>query len=215
MYAGEHARTHPDRPAFVMATSGISVSYAEFDARTNRLAHLLRAHGLQRLGHYSIFMENNDRFIEACGAGERTGLYYTCVNSYLTADELAYILQNSESRLLVTSGPKLEVALKAIAQCPAVTLCLVVGGETAAAGPAPAHCRVADYASELARFPATPIADERLGTPMLYSSGTTGRPKGVLRPLPDNPPSEPLPSVVARGLPRRAPRTRRPPSRSP
>ena len=154
MYAGEHARTHPDRPAFVMATSGISVSYAEFDARTNRLAHLLRAHGLQRLGHYSIFMENNDRFIEACGAGERTGLYYTCVNSYLTADELAYILQNSESRLLVTSGPKLEVALKAIAQCPAVTLCLVVGGETAAAGPAPAHCRVADYASELARFPA-------------------------------------------------------------
>ena len=193
MYAGEHARTHPDRPAFVMATSGISVSYAEFDARTNRLAHLLRAHGLQRLGHYSIFMENNDRFIEACGAGERTGLYYTCVNSYLTADELAYILQNSESRLLVTSGPKLEVALKAIAQCPAVTLCLVVGGETAAAGPAPAHCRVADYASELARFPATPIADERLGTPMLYSSGTTGRPKGVLRPLPDNPPSEPLP----------------------
>ena len=193
MYAGEHARAHPDRPAFVMASSGASVTYAELDARTNRLAHLLRAHGLQRLGHFSIFMENNDRFIEACGAGERTGLYYTCINSYLTADELAYILQNSESRLLVTSAAKLEVALKAIAQCPAVTLCLVVGGDAAKVRPAPAHCRVADYASEIARFPATPIADERLGTPMLYSSGTTGRPKGVLRPLPDNPPSEPLP----------------------
>ena len=176
-----------------MAGSGLSVGYAEFDARTNRLAHLLRAHGLQRLGHYSIFMENNDRYLEACGAGERTGQYYTCVNSYLTADELAYILQNSESRLLITSAGKLDIALRAIAQSPAVTLCLVVGGEAAAAGPAPAHCRVTDYASELARYPATPVADERLGTPMLYSSGTTGRPKGVLRPLPENPPSQPLP----------------------
>jgi long-chain acyl-CoA synthetase len=137
MYAGEHARAHPDRPAFVMASSGASVTYAELDARTNRLAHLLRAHGLQRLGHFSIFRANNDRFIEACGAGERTGLYYTCINSYLTADELAYILQNSESRLLVTSAAKLEVALKAIAQCPAVTLCLVVGGDAAKVRPAP------------------------------------------------------------------------------
>jgi long-chain acyl-CoA synthetase len=193
MYAGEHARAHPDRPAFVMAGSGLSVGYAELEARANRLAHLLRAHGLQRLGHYSIFMENNDRFIEACAAGERTGLYYTCVNSYLTPDELAYILQNSESRLLVTSAGRLEVALKALAQCPAVTLCLVVDGAQAAAGPAPAHCRVADYAAEIGQHPSTPIADERLGTPMLYSSGTTGRPKGVLRPLPDNPPTEPLP----------------------
>jgi long-chain acyl-CoA synthetase len=193
MYAGEHARAHPDRPAFVMASTGESVSYAEFDARTNRLAHLLRAQGLARLDHYAIYMENNDRYLESCGAGERSGLYYTCVNSYLNADELAYILSNSESRLLVTSLGKLDVALKAIAQCPKVTLCLVVGGDGAAAGPAPAHCRVADYASAIAAYPATPIADEWLGTPMLYSSGTTGRPKGILRPLPENPPSQPLP----------------------
>ena len=87
MYAGQHARTHPDRPAFVMASTGESVDYAEFDARTNRLAHVLRAHGLGRLAHYAIFMENNDRYLESCGAGERAGLYYTCVNSFLTPEE--------------------------------------------------------------------------------------------------------------------------------
>ena len=82
MYPGEYAEQHPDRPAFIMASTGESVSYREFEERSNRLAHLLRAHGLERLDHYSIFMENNDRYLEACAAGERAGLYYTCVNSY-------------------------------------------------------------------------------------------------------------------------------------
>src|SRR5690242_21949063 len=91
-----------------MASTGESVSYAEYETRTNRLAHLLRARGLGRLDHYSIFMENNDRYLEACGAGERSGLYFTCVNSYLTPGELAYILNNSRSRLLITSVAKLE-----------------------------------------------------------------------------------------------------------
>jgi long-chain acyl-CoA synthetase len=96
-----------------MASTGQSVSYAEYEARTNRLAHLLRARGLGRLDHYAIFMENNDRYLEACGAGERAGLYYTCVNSYPTAPELAYILNNSTSRLLITSGRPPEAALRA------------------------------------------------------------------------------------------------------
>ena len=63
---------------------GEAVTYRELDARSNRLAHLFRKRGLKRLDHYSIFMENNNRYLEACGAGERSGLYYTCVNSYLT-----------------------------------------------------------------------------------------------------------------------------------
>ena len=75
--------------------------------------------GLQRLDHYSIFMENNSRYLEACGAGERPGLYFTCVNSYLTAGELAYILTNSQSRILITSVAKLDVAREAIKECPA------------------------------------------------------------------------------------------------
>ena len=69
MYPGKYASQHPDRAAFVMASTGETVSYREFEARANRLAHLLRAHGLRRLDHYSIYMENNDRYLEACSAG--------------------------------------------------------------------------------------------------------------------------------------------------
>jgi long-chain acyl-CoA synthetase len=191
MYPGAHAAEHPDRACFIMADSGESVTYAEYEARCNRLAHLLRDHGLQRLDHYSIFMENNSRYLETCGAGERSGLYYTCVNSHLTVDELAYILDNSESRVLITSRQKQAIALEALAQCPRVTLCLVVDGTEDVIDASDGQVR--DYASQVERFPSTPLDDEQLGTPMLYSSGTTGRPKGILRPLPEVPPGEPLP----------------------
>ena len=89
MYTGTHARLRPLQPAFIMASSGEAVTYAELEARSNRLAHLFRRLGLRRLDHYAIFMENNSRYLEACGAGERSGLYFTCVNSYLTPSELA------------------------------------------------------------------------------------------------------------------------------
>src|SRR5262245_3413812 len=127
MYAGKYAVERADVPAFIMAGSGEAVSYSEFDARTNRLAHVLRAQGLRRLDHYAIYMENNSRYLESCGAGERAGLYYTCINSYLTVDELAYIVQNCEAQVLITSAEKLEVATQALKQCPKVRLCLVVG----------------------------------------------------------------------------------------
>jgi long-chain acyl-CoA synthetase len=186
MYAGRHARERAGQAAFIMAGSGETVTYAEYEGRTNRLAHLLRAHGLERLDHYSIFMENNRRYLESCGAGERAGLYYTCINSYLTPDELAYIVNNSESKAVITSRAKRDVAMAAIRQCPKVALCLIVDG-TGDDGP------FVDYATAVGRLPDTPIADESLGTPMLYSSGTTGRPKGILRPLPSSAPSQPLP----------------------
>ena len=192
MYPGKYAQLFADRPAFIMASSGETMTYGELEARSNRLAHLLRAQGLQRLGHYAVFMENNSRYVEACMAGERSGLYYTCINGYLQADELAYILNNSESRVLITSADKLPVARQALADCPQVTLCLVVGGGADVEGRAGA-ARVTDYEAALAPHPSTPIADEALGTAMLYSSGTTGRPKGILRPLPENAPSQPLP----------------------
>src|ERR1700745_3797280 len=103
MYTGKHALLRPLQPAFIMAGTGETVTYRELDARSNALAHLFRTRGLKRLDHYAIFMENNSRYLEACGAGERSGLYFTCVNSYLTPSELAYILTNSESRILIPS----------------------------------------------------------------------------------------------------------------
>jgi long-chain acyl-CoA synthetase len=186
MYPGRHAIERARQPAFIMAGSGEAVTFAEYEARCNRLAHLLRSHGLKRLDHYAVFMENNSRYLECCGAGERAGLYYTCVNSYLTADELAYIVNNSEARALITSRAKLEVAAAAVQQCPKLTLLLVADGEGGAG-------KFQQLDAATARLPDAPIADPWLGTPMLYSSGTTGRPKGILRPLPENPPSQPLP----------------------
>src|SRR5258708_5775460 len=129
MYTGKHAYLRPLQPAFIMAATGEAVTYRELDARSNRLAHLFRNHGLKRLDHYTVLMENNSRYLEACGAGERSGLYYTCVNSYLTAGELAYILVNSESRILITSEAKLDTAREALQACPKVELCIVADGD--------------------------------------------------------------------------------------
>src|ERR1700723_782412 len=114
MYPGLHAEARADRPALIMAGSGETITYRELEARSNRLAHLLRAVGLKRLDHYAIFMENHPRHVECCAAGERSGLYYTAINSFLTADELAYIVNNSQSKVLIASQAKREIALAAL-----------------------------------------------------------------------------------------------------
>ena len=186
MYPGKQVTTRASQSALVMAGTDEIVTYAELEARSNRLAHFLRARGLRRLDHYAIFMENNARYMEACAAGERAGLYYTCVNSFLMPDELAYILDNSESKLLISSQAKREVALAALRQCPNVALCLIADGPGDGAA-------MLNLDEAIVMYPDMPIADESLGNAMLYSSGTTGRPKGILRPLPDQPPSQPLP----------------------
>ena len=71
MYLDQHAIKNPDRAAIIMASTGKTISFSEFEARANQLAHVLRNEGLQRLDHYSIFMENNEWYLESCAAGER------------------------------------------------------------------------------------------------------------------------------------------------
>ena len=186
MYPGSHAVTRAKEPVQIMGRSGETLTYAEYEARANRLAHWLRRFGLKRLDHFAVFMENHPRFIECGAAGDRAGLYYTYCNCYLTAEELAYLLDNSESQVVITSRSRLATALAAMKEAPRVKACLVVDG------PGDGE-RVLNLDEALADCPSTPIADERIGTPMLYSSGSTGRPKGILRALPDQPPSEPLP----------------------
>ena len=128
-------------------------------------------------------MENHLRFFEACAAGERSGLYFTPVNSFLATGDVAYIVNNSLSKVLITSQAKRETALAAMADCPNLELCLIVDG--------PSHGdRVLNIDEATRHYPVTPIADESLGWAMLYSSGTTGKPKGVLRLLPDQPPRD-------------------------
>ena len=188
MYPGELGKKYADRPAFIMASTGKKVTYAEFESRANQLAHYLRSINLKFKDHYAIFMENNDRFLEANSAGERAGLYYTCINSYLTASEVSYIINNSESQVLITSSKMLPTVIEAEDSCPGLKKILVVGAEKQSLSK-----KILDYEETISNFPTHPIDDECLGTSMLYSSGTTGRPKGILRPLPFQKPDERLP----------------------
>ena len=170
----------PSHPAIIMAQSGETITHGELEARANKVAHLLRAAGLKRSDHCAIFMANHPRYIE-CGFGaQRAGLYYTNVNSYLTSGELAYIVNNSLSQVLITSQSHLAVARQALSECSDVKLCLVVDGP--GGGEA-----IQNLDEATAAFPDTPIPDESSGSAMLYSSGTTGQPKGILRPLADTP----------------------------
>ena len=183
MYPGAHAKLRPLQPAFIMANSGEAVTYLELEARTNRLARLLRSLGLGRGDHYAVFMENNARYLESVGAGERSGLYCTCVNSYLTADELAYIVTNSESQVLITSVAKLDVARGGGEEMP--TAEARAGRRWTRAKTDPGK---ADRQSRQGRRAVSENAASRTkqsARSMLYSSGTTGRPKGIVRPLPE------------------------------
>jgi long-chain acyl-CoA synthetase len=188
MYPGKHAKAHPDRPAFVMASSGETVTFGEYEARCNRLAHLFRDSGLRRLDHVAFFMDNNPSLLECEGAAERTGLYYTCINSYLSADEVAYIVNDSKAKAVVVSSSKRDVAELLPALCPDVERWLMVDADGSQIG-------YERYEDAVAGFGTDPVADEQLGAAMLYSSGTTGRPKGILRPLPQAHPDDPLPVI--------------------
>jgi len=168
-----------------MATTGETISYAEYERRCNRLAHLMRDAGLRRGDHISVFMENHLRMLEIEGAAERIGLYYTLVNAYLAADEVAYIVDNSRSRMLFSTTEKRQIAEEAARSCPQLERLFMVGLD----GP---FEQWEPYEAAVAEWPADPVADETLGAAMLYSSGTTGQPKGILRPLPEQAPSEEL-----------------------
>ncbi|HYD09828.1 MAG TPA: AMP-binding protein [Acidimicrobiales bacterium] len=188
MYPGDFATTRADEPAFVMANSGEIVTFAQYEERANRAAHLFRAQGLRRGDHIALFFENSLRMLEVEGGAERTGLYFTCINSYLSADEVAYIVNDSESKVVVTSAAKREIAMQLPALCPNVERWLMADID-APDGP------FEPLAEALAAFPPEHVPDEQLGAAMLYSSGTTGRPKGIIRPLPEIHPGTPLPTM--------------------
>jgi long-chain acyl-CoA synthetase len=185
MYPGEHAQHWPDKPAVIMSGSGDVLTYRQLDERSNQLAHLLRAAGLRRGDHVALFMENQIRFLEVAWAAMRSGLYLTAINSFLTAAEVDYIIEDCDAQAVITSTAKAGVAVQ-LSLPSRVSVRLAVGPVDG----------FDEYESSIAAFPTTAVDDESLGTLMLYSSGTTGRPKGVKRPLTNTHPGDPDPAVA-------------------
>jgi long-chain acyl-CoA synthetase len=170
MHPGAFAAVTPDKPAVIMAGSGRVVTYRELDEESNRLAHLFRATGLRPGDHVAFMLENHPLFLAIAWAAHRSGLYYTAISSRLQPDELAYIIGNCGARVFISSAKLAGVASSATEVTPGVELRLMLDGV------APGFT---SYEEATAAMPATPIADECQGMDMLYSSGTTGRPKGV------------------------------------
>ena len=177
MHPVRHAAATPDKPAYVMAGSGETVSYAELDVRANQGARLVRSLGLMPGDGVAVMMDNSPRFLEVVWAIERTGLYCTCLSSKLTPEEARYIIRDAGCRMLIANAAVASCARALAPMIPDVARYMCDGAIPGFAAYEPARDAM----------PSDPIADPRPGSIMLYSSGTTGRPKGVRHPLPEEP----------------------------
>ena len=167
-----HAQNTPDKIAYQMAGTGKAISYRELDELSNQGAHLFRSLGLKPGDHIALLMENRLAFMEICWAAQRSGLYYTAISRYLTKDEIAYIVKDCGARVVITSPKCGEVIAALLSDAPGAPLFFMVDEPQSG---------FRSWDRKLARQPITPIADEVAGYDMLYSSGTTGRPKGIKR----------------------------------
>jgi acyl-CoA synthetase (AMP-forming)/AMP-acid ligase II len=170
MYPGAHAARTPEKPAYIMAESGRVVTYRELDEGSNRVAQLFRAAGLKRGDGIALQMENHSDYYKVVWGAQRAGLYYTAISSRLTPGETAYIIDDCGAKVFVTSKYMEKVAAEVAGQTPKVQRRFMLDGTI------PGYD---SFEQAVAAMPATPIADECEGGDMLYSSGTTGRPKGV------------------------------------
>ncbi len=177
MHPSVHAESTPDKPAIIMGSTGETITYAELNARSNQIAHLFRKLGLGHGDAVAVCLDNRARYFDIAWAAYRAGQIFVPISCRLTAPEIAYILEDSGAKVLFASdylGEHLD--------------------ELADFGPPLERFTVdearAGYASldeAVKDLPTTPVADERAGVDMLYSSGTTGRPKGIKLPLPEDP----------------------------
>lgn len=177
MHPAIHSKTNPAKAAHIIAGTGETVTYAALEQRSNQGAHLFRSLGLGRGDAVAMMLDNTARNLEIAWAAQRSGLYLTCISVRLTPADFDYILRDSAAKLLVTSARYAEQIHAAGMDLG--NLHIYVAGGASSHFPA--------WETACASRPVTPIADESPGADMLYSSGTTGRPKGVKGPLPEGP----------------------------
>ena len=171
MYPGAHAAANPNKPAVVMAASGDTITYAELDAEANQVSRVFREAGLVPGDHVAWCLENHRNFLPLMWGAHYAGLVYTPISSRLTTDEIAYIVDNSGARVFITSQYKAAQAAELADRMDGVQLRLMMDGVIDGYG---------SYEQARAAASPEPLEGRVAGTDMLYSSGTTGRPKGVL-----------------------------------
>lgn len=169
-----HAATAPDKPAVVMTGSGESVTYGDLVGRSRQLAQFFASRGYSTGTHLAILLPNDARYFEIVFAGLRSGFYVTPINWHLGTGEAGYIIENCDAEILITSSAFAEVIAGMSGDLDKVTTRLTIDGGIDG---------FELYDDVLSGQPNEPLANETEGAFMLYSSGTTGRPKGVLPPL--------------------------------
>jgi fatty-acyl-CoA synthase len=191
MTPGWYAERTPDTPAIVMGLTGDTVTYAQLEERSVRFARALRSLGVGIGDHVAILMENNRPYLEVAWAAQRSGLYYTAINTHLRAGEVQYILDDCGAIALITSTSMADVV-------DGLDLSRI-GIRISALGELSGF---ENYDEVLENEAPDPLNDECEGREMLYSSGTTGRPKGVRKQLPRTPLGDPTaaPVQIAQGL---------------
>jgi len=176
-----------NKPAVILHPSGTVISFDELEARANRLAHYFRRAGLREGDAVAIIMENNEHIHAVMWAARRSGLYYVPINTHLTAAEAAYIIDNSAAQAIIGSAALRKTCENLAEHLPGGLPDLLVIACEEGEADLPGWQR---YPECVADQPDAPIADELEGDLLQYSSGTTGRPKGIKRELPHVPPSE-------------------------
>lgn len=178
----EFARQHPDQAAVVLASSGAQLTFAELDATSRAVADLLWDLGLREGDNVALLMDNQLEFMSVYWAAMRSGLYITAVSPYLTAAEASFILSDCDARVLFVGESRAPTArVLERSEMPRLDHVLLFGDHEALPD---GWNRVSD---RLRRRSGSRPALEPMGRVMLYSSGTTGRPKGIKRALPGAP----------------------------
>jgi long-chain acyl-CoA synthetase len=164
------AQTYPHKPAIIMGSTGEMVTYQQLDERSNQGAQLFRSLGLKSGDHVGMMLENNRQFLEIVWAAQRSGIVFTPISTHLKKDESAYILQNCGAKMFIGSLALSGVAEQLVSESTGIEHFYMVGGIKPG---------FESWEEATDEQPTTPIGDESNGVPMLYSSGTTGQPKGI------------------------------------
>ncbi|GAB2960116.1 acyl-CoA synthetase [Amycolatopsis acidiphila] len=187
MYPGIHARRNPAKPAVILAETGELRTYGDLDENSARLARLFHDAGLRSGDVVALLSDNQLECFDVYWAALRSGLYITAINRHLAVDEIAYIVNDSDARAVVASGSLRASAEGIVELTPGVAVRYAFGGTVA---------NHDDYGDAL-RSAGLRLEEQPRGAEMLYSSGTTGRPKGIKPPLPGRSVDEPGDPIVA------------------